>query len=92
MSQQFRHTRSKSPGLRVKRNKKTAESNTVDTGHNQSHMKKRMLNMHHVYHRKLKGDRESMVKEQETIKNDRANLEKKKQTKFVEIKLRGNCN
>ena len=42
--------------------------------------------MHHVYHRKLKGDSESMVKEQETIKNDRANLEKKKANKICRNK------
>lgn len=43
--------------------------------------------MHHVYHRKLKGDIESRMKKQETIKNDQANLkEKKKQIKSVEMK------
>lgn len=39
--------------------------------------------MHHVYHRKLKGDIESRMKKQETIKNDQANLKEKKKANKI---------
>lgn len=42
--------------------------------------------MHHVYHRKLKGDTESIMKKERPSRMTKSKPEEKKKAKFVEMK------